>query len=90
MFAVVRDGLSRNQAPAWCGSAVSTANTWVKRYVATGSLDHGQIVSYKLATLSGDHRDRLLQSCGRGGFTLHGLVVEVAAERSIKVDDVSV
>ena len=57
VFAVVLDGLSRNQAAARFGVAVSTANTWVKWYLATGSLAHGQIGGHKPATLSGGHRD---------------------------------
>ena len=35
--AVEREGLSRNQAAARFGVAVSTAITWVARYRATGS-----------------------------------------------------
>lgn len=88
--AVVDGGLSRNQAALRFGVAVSTANNWVKRFLATGSLAHGQIGGHKPATLSGLHRDWLLARCKGGDFTLRGLVAELAAERGLKVDYVSV
>jgi putative transposase len=88
--AVVEGGMSRNQAAARFEVAVSTANAWVKRFLATGSLEPDQIGGYKAATLSGAHRDWLLERCQGGSFTLRGLVVELAAERGLKVDYVSV
>ena len=88
--AVVRGGLSRNQAAARFGVAVSTANIWVRRFLATGSLAPGQIGGHKPATLRGLHRDWLLARCKGGDFTLRGLVAELAAERGLKVDYVSV
>lgn len=88
--AVLHAGLSRNQAAARFGVAVSTANTWVRRFVATGSLAPGQIGGHKPATLSGAHRDWLLARCGGADFTLRGLVAELSAERGLKVDYVSV
>ncbi len=88
--AVVEGGMSRNQAATRFGVAVSTANEWVKRFLATGSLAPDRIGGYKPATLSGAHRDWLLERCQGGAFTLRGLVVELAAERGLKVDYVSV
>ena len=88
--AVLRDGLSGNQAAARFGVAVSTANAWVNRFRRTGSLAPGQIGGHKRATLSGAHRDWLLARCNSGDFTLRGLVAELAAERGLKVDYVSV
>ena len=87
--AVVDGGLSRNQAAARFGVAVSTANLWVKRFLATGSLASGQIGGHKPAILSGSHRDWLLACCKDGDFTLRGLVAELTAERGLKVDYVS-
>ena len=88
--AVLDGGLSRNQAAAQFKVAVSTANLWVRRFQATGSLGPGQIGGHKPATLSGAHRDWLLARCGSGDFTLRGLVAELAAARELKVDYVSV
>ncbi len=88
--AVVEGGMSRNQAAARFGVVVSIANDWVKRFLATGSLAPDQIGGYKPATLSGVHRDRLLERCQGGAFMLRGLVIELAVERGLKVDYVSV
>lgn len=88
--AVLNGGLSRNRAAARFGVAVSTANLWVKRFQATGSLATGQIGGHKPAVLSGARRDWLLARCKGGDFTLRGLVAELAAERALKVDYVSV
>jgi putative transposase len=88
--AVLEGGLSRNRAAARFGVAVSTANLWVRRFQATGSLAPGQIGGHKPAVLSGAHRDWLLARCKGGDFTLRGLVAELAAERGLKVDYVSV
>ena len=90
VMAVARDGLSRNQAAARFGIAVSTADTWVKRFLATGSLAPGQMGGHKPATLSGAHREWRLARCAGGDFTLRGLVAELATERGVKVDYVSV
>ncbi len=87
---VIDGGLSRNQAAERFGVAVSTANIWVRRFLATGSLAPGQIGGHKPATLRGPHRDWLLARCKGGDFTLRGLVAELAAERGLKVDYVSV
>ena len=88
--AVLEGGLSRNKAAARFGVAVSTANLWVRLFQTTGSLDHGRIGGRKPAVLSGAHRDWLLARCRGGDFTLRGLVAELAGERGLKVDDVSV
>ena len=89
--AVLDGGLSNNKAAARFGIAVSTANLWVRKFKATGSLDHGKIGGYRPAALSGPHRDWLLDRCTGGrDFTLRGLVVELAQVRGLKVDYVSV
>ena len=89
--AVLDGGLSNNKAAARFGIAVSTANLWVRKFKATGSLHHGKIGGHKPATLSGVHRDWLLDRCQSGrDFTLRGLVAELAQVRGLKVDYVSV
>ena len=89
--AVMEGGLSNNRAAARFGIAVSTANLWLRKFRATGSLDHGKIGGHKPATLSGSHRDWLLERCRSGrDFTLRGLVAELAEVRGLKVDYVSV
>ncbi len=90
VMAMVKGGLSRNKAAARFGIAISTANIWVRRYLATKSFDHGKIRGYKPAKLSAPHADWLRARCAKGGFTLRRLVAELASERGIKVDYVSV
>lgn len=90
VMAVVQGGLSGNQAAARFGVAVSTANAWVARFRQTGSVVPGKVGGHKPATLSGAHRDWLLARCEGGDFTLRGLVAELAAERRVWVDYVSV
>jgi transposase len=84
--AVERDGMSRNQAAARFGVAVSTAIGWVRRFRQTGSVAPGQMGGHKPRTLCGEHRDWLLARCRAGDFTLRGLVAELAAERDLSVD----
>ena len=49
--AVMDGGLSNNKAAARFGIAISTANLWVRKFKATGSLDHGKIGGHKPAAL---------------------------------------
>ena len=79
------DGLSRNQAAARFGVAISTAVLWVRRFRQTGSLAPSQIGGYKPRKISGAHRDWLIGRCRQADFTLRGLVVELA-ERGLRVD----
>ena len=89
--AVMQGGLSNNRAAARFGIAVSTANLWVRKFKATGSIAHGKIGGYRPAALSGAHREWLLDRCRSGrDFTLRGLVAELAQVRGLKVDYVSV
>jgi putative transposase len=88
---VMEGGLSNNKAAARFGIAISTANLWVRKFKATGSLAHGRIGGHRPATLSGLHRDWLIDRCRSGvDFTLRGLVAELAEMRGLKVDYVSV
>src|ERR1700738_599966 len=83
--AVERDGLSRHQAAARFGVAVSTAVKWLQRFHRTGSAAPGQMGGHKPKSIAGGHRDWLIERCQARDFTLRGLVVELA-ERGLKVD----
>jgi transposase len=88
--AVERDGLSRNQAAARFGVAVSTAVHWVRRYRSTGSVKPSQIGGYKPKTLRGEHAIWLIARCREKDFTISQLVEELQLERALKVDRHSV
>ena len=64
--AVMQGGLSNNRVAAWFEIAVSTADLWVRKFKVTGRIDHGKIGGYRPATLSGPHRDWLLDRCQGG------------------------
>ena len=83
--AVEEGGLSRNQAAAQFGVAISTAINWVRRYRETGSVAPGQMGGHKPKAIRGEHRDWLVDRIKDGDFTLRGLVAELA-ERGLKVD----
>jgi putative transposase len=83
--AVEHDGLSRNQAAARFGVAISTALTWVKLFRRTGSLAPGQMGGHKPRKIAGEHRDWLVARCRSADFTLRGVVAELA-ERDVEVD----
>jgi putative transposase len=82
--AVVKGGLSRHQAAAQFGVAISTAINWVRRFRETGSVEPDQVGGYRPKKISGPHRDWLLQRCRKADFTLRGLVAELT-ERGLKV-----
>ena len=84
--AVEQAGMSRHQAAAHFGVAISTAINWVKRFRQTASVAPGQMGGHKPRALSGAHRDWLIARCRDRAFTLRGLVAELAAERGLKVD----
>jgi putative transposase len=83
--AVERDGMSRHQAAARFGVAVSSAIKWVQRFRRTGSAAPGQMGGHKPKAIAGAHRDWLIERCRSRDFTLRGLVAELA-ERGLKVD----
>ena len=72
--AVERDGMSRHKAAAHFGVAVSTAVGWLARFRRTGSVAPGQMGGHKPRTVSGEHRDWLIERCRARDFTLRGLV----------------
>ena len=84
--AVEEDGLSRNQAAARFGVAVSTAIHWVRRHRETGSVAPSKIGGYKLKTLRGEHADWLIARCREKDFTISQLVEELLIARGLKVD----
>ncbi len=83
--AVVQGGLSRHKAAALFGVGVSTVVIWVRRFQDTGSVAPGQMGGHKPKAISGDHQVFMARRVREGGFTLRGLVRELA-ERGLKVD----
>lgn len=84
--AVERGGMSRHQASARFGVAVSTAIKWVQRFRRTGNAAPGQMGGHKPRAIAGAHRAWLIERCRARGFTLRGLVAELAEHRGLKVD----
>jgi transposase len=84
--AVARDGLSRNQAAARFGIAVSTAVHWLRRYHATGDVKPSKIGGHRKKTLRGEHAAWLIARCREREFTISQLVAELWAVRGLKVD----
>jgi transposase len=83
--AVERDGLSRNEAAARFGVAISTAINWVRRVRETGSVAPGRMGGRRPKAIGGEHRAWLLERTRERDFTLRGLVAELA-DRGLKVD----
>jgi putative transposase len=83
--AVEVGGLSRRQAAARFGIGEATAINWLRRVRETGTVEPGRMGGHKPKTLSGKHRDWLLERCRARDFTLRGLVAELA-ERGVRVD----
>jgi putative transposase len=84
--AVKEEGLSRHQAAARFGVAISTAVNWAKRFDERGSVAPDKMGGHKPKKITGDHADWLRKRCHEKPFTLNGLVRELAGERSLKVD----
>jgi putative transposase len=83
--AVLYGGMSCREAAEHFGVAPSTAIKWAQRARTTGSAAPGKIGGYRPRAIAGAHRHWLLERCKAGGFTLRGLVSELA-ERGLKVD----
>ena len=83
--AVEEEGLSRNEAAARFGIGISTAINWVRRFKDTGSVAPGQMGGHKPKAIRGEHEAWLQERLQEGGFTLRGLVAELAG-RGLKVD----
>ena len=85
VVAAIEGGMSRNQAAKQFGVAISTAIGWMKRVDETGSVAPGQMGGHKPKAIAGAHHEFLARRVREGGFTLRGLVAELA-ERGLKVD----
>jgi putative transposase len=90
VLAVVTQGISRHQAAARFGIAVSSAVKWVARYHKTGSAAPSKIGGYKPKTLRGEHAAWLIARCQEKDFTISQLVEELQSIRGLKVDRRSV
>jgi len=84
--AVKDEGLTRHQAAARFGVAISTAINWVKRFEDRGDVTPDRIGGHKPKKIAGDHADWLRWRCGEKPFKLRGLVKELAEERQLIVD----
>src|ERR1700730_2276094 len=73
--------MSRHKAAAHFGVAVTTGGGWLARLRPPGRVAGG----HKPRTVSGEHRDWLIERCRTRDFTLRGLVAELA-ERGLTVD----
>ena len=83
--AVDAEGMSRHEAAARFGIAVSSAIRWMARYRKTGSVAPSKIGGYKPKTLRGEHASWLVARCQEKDFTISQLVDEL-----LKVDRRSV
>lgn len=84
--AVEREGMSRNQAAARFGIAVSTAVHWLRRYHTTGAVKPGKIGGHRKKTLRDEHAAWLIARCRERAFTISQLVAELLEVRGLKVD----
>ena len=88
--AVETDGMSRHEAAARFGIAVSSAIKWVARYRKTGSVAPSKIGGYKPKALRGAHASWLMARCQEKDFTISQFVEELQSVRGLKVDRRSV
>ena len=84
--AVEREGMSRHQAAARFGIAVSTAVHWLLRYRTTGDVKPSKIGGHRKKTLRDEHAAWLLARCRAREFTISQLVAELMEVRGLKVD----
>ncbi len=83
--AVLEGGLSRRRTAAQFDVGVSTVIAWVRRFQDTSSVAPGQMGGHKPKAIRDEHEVFLERRVREGGFTLRGLVAELA-ERGLKVD----
>ena len=88
--AVEQEGMSRHQAAARFGVAISSAIRWVARFRKTGSAAPAKIGGYKPKTLRGEHAAWLIARCQEKDFTISQLIEELWDIRGLKVDRRSV
>jgi len=84
--AVEQEGMSRNQAAARFGIAVSTAVHWLRRYHTTGDVKPSKIGGHRKKTLRDEHAAWLIARCWEKDFTISQLVEELLEVRGLKVD----
>lgn len=88
--AVEVEGMTRREAAARFGIAVSSAIKWVARHRRTGSVAPSKIGGYKPKTLRDAHAAWLIARCREKDFTISQLVDELRSVRGLKVDRRSV
>jgi len=79
-------GESVRQVAAALEVAPSSVVKWNQRRRATGSVAPGKIGGYVLPKIRDGHAAWLRERIAAGGFTLRGLVSELATARGLKVD----
>ena len=84
--AVEQDGMSRRAAARRFGVGPSRVVEWIKQFRDTGHIRPGQMGGHKPKAISGEHRVWLIARCKSADFTLRGLVMELLAERDLRVD----
>ena len=78
-------GESVRRVAAALSVAPSRVVKWAQRFRATGRVAPGKTGGHRPRAIAGEHEAWLRARIGRDGFTLRGLVVELA-ERGLKVD----
>ena len=78
-------GQSVRRVAAALSVAPSTVVKWAQRFRGTGRVAPGKTGGHRPRAIAGEHEAWLRARIGRDGFTLRGLVVELA-ERGLKVD----
>src|SRR5215203_556929 len=81
----VRAGEPVRRVAGTFGVSVSSVVKWSQRFRSTGTVAPGRMGGHRKPKIQGEHRDWLVERIERGGFTLRGLVAELA-ERGLKVD----
>jgi putative transposase len=85
VVARVRAGEPVRRVAGTFGVSVSSVVKWSQRFRSTGTVAPGRMGGHRKPKIQGEHRDWLVERIERGGFTLRGLVAELA-ERGLKVD----
>lgn len=84
--AVEQEGMSRRAAGRRFGVGASRVVEWIKQFRENGHIRPGQMGGHKPKAISGEHRVWLIARCKSADFTLRGLVMELLAERDLRVD----
>ena len=84
-IAGVQAGASVRSVAAALSISPASVVKWSQRFRATGSVAPGQMGGHRPRLIAGAHEAWLRERTAAGGFTLRGLVAELA-ERGLKVD----